>query len=93
MPSCKTAVAGQEPDMDYRKLTPTTKQIQRMFSLAERRTLTLAGRTIEGLQSQLTDLQRQVLRLLGVPHHLTGSPSNKVGGSYLRRSLSTKCGM
>ena len=49
---------------------PTTEQIQRLFSLAERHTLTLAGRTIEVFNPELTDLQRQVLRLLGVPHRV-----------------------
>ena len=41
---------------------PTTEQILRLFSLAERHTLLRAARTLE-----LTDLQRQVIGLIGVP--------------------------
>ena len=47
---------------------PTTEQILRLFSLAERHTLTLAGSTLQVFNPQLTELQRQVLSLLGVPH-------------------------
>jgi transposase len=47
---------------------PTTEQILRLFSFAERHTLLEAGRPVQFFNPQLTDLQRQVLDLLGVPH-------------------------
>jgi len=46
---------------------PTTEQILRLFSFAERHTLSLAGETVQVFTPELTDLQRQVLALLGVP--------------------------
>jgi transposase len=47
---------------------PTTEQILRLFSLAERHTLTTKdGQTVQVFQAQLTDLQYQVLDLLGIP--------------------------
>ena len=46
---------------------PSTEQILRLFSLAERHTLTSAGVTIQIFNPELTDLQRQVLDLIGVP--------------------------
>jgi transposase len=46
---------------------PTTEQILRLFSLAERHTLTHEGQTIQVFDTQLTELQRQILTLLGVP--------------------------
>jgi hypothetical protein len=46
---------------------PTTEQILRLFSLAERHTLLRAGRTVQVFYPELTDLQQQVLDLLGVP--------------------------
>jgi len=46
---------------------PTTEQILRLFSLAERHKLTQDGQTIQLFDVQLTDLQRQLLALLGVP--------------------------
>jgi transposase len=45
---------------------PTTEQILRLFSLAERHTLIEDGEIVEVFEVQFTDLQRQVLRLLGV---------------------------
>src|ERR1700686_4759336 len=45
---------------------PTTEQILRLFSLAERHTLRSDGRTIQTFNTELTDLQCQVLSLLGV---------------------------
>lgn len=49
---------------------PTTEQILRLFSLAERHILTRAGRVVEIFEAQLTPLQEQVLKLLGVqPRH------------------------
>ena len=47
---------------------PTTEQILRLFSLAERHTLSAGGRTVQVFHPQLTELQSQVLSLLGVPH-------------------------
>lgn len=46
---------------------PTTEQILRLFSLAERHTLLERGRLVQVFQPELTDLQCQVLSLLGVP--------------------------
>jgi transposase len=46
---------------------PTTEQVLRLFSLAERHTLCVAGRTVQVFDARLTDLQCQVLTLLGVP--------------------------
>ena len=46
---------------------PTTEQILRLFSLAERHTLLRDGHTVQVFHTDLTDLQRQVLGLLGVP--------------------------
>src|SRR5437773_10082046 len=46
---------------------PTTEQILRLFSLAERHTLVSDGRAVQVFNPTLTDLQSQVLDLLGVP--------------------------
>ena len=46
---------------------PTTEQVLRLFSLAERHKLLQDGHTIQVFDVQLTDLQRQLLALLGVP--------------------------
>lgn len=46
---------------------PTTEQILRLFSLAERHSLMRANRTVQRFHTELTPLQRQVLDLLGVP--------------------------
>jgi transposase len=46
---------------------PTTEQILRLFSLAERHTLLHADQPVQSLPSQLTDIQLQSLDLLGVP--------------------------
>src|SRR5665213_75626 len=46
---------------------PTTEQILRLFSLAERHTLLRDDTTVQSFPAQLTDLQRQTLDLLGVP--------------------------
>jgi transposase len=45
---------------------PTTEQILRLFSLAERHTLVHDGHTFQVFYPELTELQRQVLGLLGV---------------------------
>ena len=46
---------------------PTTEQVLRLFSLAERHQLTQHGRTVQVFPPLLTELQRKVLSLLGVP--------------------------
>jgi hypothetical protein len=46
---------------------PTTEQILRLFSLAERHQLIKDGKTVQVFDVQFTELQRQVLSLLGVP--------------------------
>jgi transposase len=46
---------------------PTTEQILRLFSLAERHTLVREGCVVQVFNPKLTDLQRQLLALLGVP--------------------------
>jgi hypothetical protein len=46
---------------------PTTEQVLRLFSLAERHRLLQRERTVQVFCPSLTDLQRQVLALLGVP--------------------------
>jgi len=46
---------------------PTTEQVLRLFSLAERHKLLQDGHTIQVFDAQLTDLRRQLLALLGVP--------------------------
>jgi transposase len=46
---------------------PTTEQILRLFSLAERHTLFSDDHAVQVFHPKLTDLQRQVLSLLGVP--------------------------
>ena len=46
---------------------PTTEQVLRLFSLAERHALRREGHTVQVFHPELTDLQRQVLTLLGVP--------------------------
>lgn len=45
---------------------PCTEQILRLFSLAEGQVLRQKGRMIQTFDPELTDLQRQILRLLGV---------------------------
>lgn len=46
---------------------PTTEPVLRLFSLAERHQLRQHGRTVQRFDLALTDLQRRVLGLLGVP--------------------------
>ena len=46
---------------------PTTEQILRLFSLAERHTLLRGARAVQVFPAELTVLQRQILNLLGVP--------------------------
>ena len=46
---------------------PTTEQVLRLFGLAERHRLLQHGHTVKLFELELTELQRQVLALLGVP--------------------------
>jgi transposase len=46
---------------------PTTEQVLRLFSHAERHILLRHGRPLHVFHPELTDLQKQVLSLLGVP--------------------------
>jgi transposase len=46
---------------------PTTEQILGLFSFAERHELIQDGKTVQVFDVQFTDLQRQLLALLGVP--------------------------
>jgi hypothetical protein len=46
---------------------PTTEQILRLFSLAERHRLIDGVHTVQVFDIPLTELQRRLLRLLGVP--------------------------
>lgn len=46
---------------------PTTEHILRLFSLAERITLLANNNVVRVFRPALTELQRQVLALLGVP--------------------------
>ena len=46
---------------------PTTEYILRLFSLAERISVTAAGEVVRASPPDLTELQRHVLNLLGVP--------------------------
>jgi transposase len=48
---------------------PTTEQVLRLYSHAERHVLTRAGRTVQRFEAEFTPLQRQLLDLLGVPPH------------------------
>lgn len=52
---------------------PTTEHILRLFSLAERITVSARGQTLRVFPPQLTELQSQVLILLGVPATAYGS--------------------
>jgi transposase len=46
---------------------PTTEQVLRLFSHAERHVLLRSGRPVQVFHAEFTDLQKQVLTLLGVP--------------------------
>lgn len=46
---------------------PTAEQVFRLFSLPARSTLLDDGREVRVFDPELTDLQRQVLRLIGAP--------------------------
>jgi transposase len=49
---------------------PTTDQVLRLFSLAERHVLLIHGQTVQAFDADLTDLQRLILRLLSVPERV-----------------------
>ena len=46
---------------------PTTEQILRLYSLITRNQLLYDGRTMQVFEAELTDLQSEILTLLGVP--------------------------
>jgi transposase len=48
---------------------PTTEQVLRLFSLVERHVLLDDGEPVQVFDVELTDLQRQVLALLGIAEH------------------------
>jgi transposase len=52
---------------DRRCKHPTAEQVLRLFALAQRSVLSRPGGDTEVYEPRFTDLQRQVLRLLGVP--------------------------
>jgi len=54
------------PEQRLRK-RPTTEQILRLSSLAERHTLLRNKKAVQSFPPQLTDMQLQTLALLGVP--------------------------
>ena len=54
---------------------PTAEQIFRLFSLAARNVLVTRGRTVRVLPPELTELQRQVLRLMKIPAAAFTAPS------------------
>ena len=54
---------------------PTYEQISRLFERAERHTLQRNGRFVEVFNSELSPLQRQVLRLLGVSTRAYSTPN------------------
>ncbi len=54
---------------------PTAEQVFRLFSLAARNVLVLGGKNVRILDPELTDLQHQVLGLIGVPPAAYGARS------------------
>jgi transposase len=54
---------------------PTTEQVLRLFSLVERHVLLDEGQPVQVFDVELTDLQRQVLALLGVPEQAFRPPA------------------
>ncbi len=49
---------------------PTTEQILRTFAMAERHTLRDGERIVQIFTPELTDLQQQILTLIGIPHQV-----------------------
>ena len=54
---------------------PTTEQVLRLFSLAQRHRLVQGGQTLQVFNPELTRLQRQVLSLLGVSQSAYRAPA------------------
>ena len=54
---------------------PTTEQILRLFSHTERHKLTMDGKTVQIFDAKLTDLQHQIINLLGVASNAFRSPA------------------
>ena len=52
---------------ERRSRRPTSEQVLRLFSLAERHVILHRGEAVKTCEPELTDLQRLVLRLLAVP--------------------------
>lgn len=52
---------------------PTAEQVLRLFSLAQRHVLSAGDQVVQIIEPELTDLQRQVLRLLSVPGKLSAT--------------------
>jgi hypothetical protein len=52
---------------------PTTEQVLRLFSHAERHVLLHHGQPVQVFHPKLTDLQQRVLALLGVPARALGA--------------------
>jgi len=53
---------------------PTAEQVFRLFSLTQRHTLEHDGQQVRSFEPELTDLQHQVLHLLGMPRNLYRTP-------------------
>ena len=53
----------------------TTEQVLRLFSLVDRHVLLDDGQPVQVFEAELTDLQRQVLGLLGVPERAFRLPT------------------
>ena len=53
---------------------PTAEQVFRLFSLTQRHVLEHDGQHVRSFEPELTDLQHQVLHLLGVPRNLYRTP-------------------
>ena len=68
-----------------------SEQILRLFSHAERHTLLRDAHTVQVFDTELTDLQRQVLSLLGVPLH--GYQPKKANRGNSRLIAFAMCGM
>jgi transposase len=58
-----------------RSKRPTTEQVLRLFSLVDRHVLLDDGQPVQVFAAELTDLQRQVLGLLGVPERAFHLPT------------------
>ncbi len=54
---------------------PTAEQVFRLFALMQRHVLQQGGQDIHTFDTELTDLQRQVLALLGVSEEAYAAPT------------------